>query len=35
MKLSGLDDFILENLSKDIVYAGYSAAVCILSPTLK
>lgn len=36
MKLSGFDELFLE-LSKrdDFVYAGYSAGVCVLCPTLK
>lgn len=35
MKLSGFDGVIKELMTKDIVYGGYSAAVCVLSPTLK
>lgn len=35
MKLSGLDEIIKEFLDRDKVYAGYSAAVCVLSSTLK
>lgn len=36
MKYSGFDDLIKEKLSdKDFVYAGYSAGVCVLAPTLK
>lgn len=35
MKLSWFDKFILANLNSDKVYAWYSAAVCVLSPTLK
>jgi len=35
MYLSGLDKFIQESLATDLVYAGYSAGVCILSPTLQ
>jgi len=34
MKLSGFDKFIRELLDKNIVYGGYSAAVCVLSPKL-
>ena len=36
MKLSGLDNILMNNeVSKNFVYAGYSAAGCVLSPTLK
>ncbi len=35
MKLSGFDEILKELVSTDKVYAGYSAAVCVLSPTLK
>jgi len=35
MKLSGFDETLKELVSCDKVYAGYSAAVCVLSPTLK
>jgi len=36
MKLSGLDELVLEmDKRDDFVYAGYSAAVCVLTPTLK
>jgi len=35
MKLSGLDDLILEMKDRnDFVYVGYSAAICVLTPTL-
>ncbi len=35
MSLSGFD-YILKNLThKNIIYGGYSAGVCVLSPTLK
>ena len=30
MKLSGFDKYILSNLHKDFLYAGYSAAICVL-----
>lgn len=35
MYLSGFDKFIQESLKTDLIYAGYSAAVCVLSPTLR
>jgi len=35
MYLSGLDKIIKKFLATDKVYAGYSAAVCVLSPTLR
>lgn len=35
MKLSGFDEALKSLLDEDIVYGGYSAAVCVLSPTLK
>jgi len=35
MKLSGFDETLKEFVKSDKVYAGYSAAVCVLSPTLK
>lgn len=36
MKESGLDEIIVENMHTDnFVYAGYSAGICVLSPTLK
>jgi dipeptidase E len=35
MKLSGFDEVIKDLLDKDIVFGGYSASVCVLSPTLK
>lgn len=37
MKLSGFDEIIKKffNEKKDIVYAGYSAGVCVIGPTLK
>jgi len=35
MRLSGFDKSLESLLNKDIIYAGYSAAVCVLSPTLK
>lgn len=34
MKLSGFDLILAELKDEDIVYGGYSAAVCVLSPTL-
>lgn len=33
--LSGFDTWIAENMNTDFVYAGYSAACCILTPSLK
>ena len=30
MKLSGFDTYILSNFQKDFLYAGYSAAICVL-----
>lgn len=36
MKYSGFDELINERLSdKDFVYAGYSAGICVLAPTLR
>src|SRR5258708_1247122 len=36
MKLSGLDELILENAQRnDFLYMGYSAGVCVLTPSLK
>lgn len=35
MKLSGFDEILKEFVDEENVYAGYSAAVCVLSPTLK
>lgn len=35
MKLSGLDDILKELLNTDFLYAGYSAAGCVLAPDLK
>ena len=35
MKESGLDTWLLERTPTDLLYAGYSAGVCVLSPTLK
>ena len=36
MKLSGFDTWLLDQRkNKDLVYAGYSAGVCVLSPSLK
>lgn len=36
MDQSGLDRYLLENRSdEDFVYAGYSAGVCVLAPTLR
>src|SRR3989344_8249113 len=36
MKLSGLDEILKESRnSKDFLYAGYSAAGCVLAPSLK
>jgi len=34
MKLSGFDDLLLEKISSDFTYAGFSAAGCVLAPTL-
>ena len=35
MKLSGFDKYIQENYKRDnIMYAGYSAGICVLSPSL-
>lgn len=34
MKLSGFDDILLQ-MDSDFIYAGYSAAGCVLSPSLK
>ena len=36
MRQSGLDRFLLDNReNKEFVYAGYSAACCVLAPTLR
>ncbi len=36
MKLSGFDDVLLKlNSRKDFLYAGYSAGVCVLAPSLE
>jgi dipeptidase E len=36
MKLSGLDDLLIQmKENKDFLFSGYSAAGCVLSPTLK
>lgn len=35
MNLSGFDEILKELVNTNKVYAGYSAAVCVLSPTLK
>lgn len=35
MKLSGFDEILKSFKETDVVYGGYSAAVCVLSPTLK
>lgn len=35
MKLSGLDEILKDFLNTNFLYAGYSAAGCILSPNLK
>lgn len=35
MKLSGLDEILKELRETDFVYAGYSAAGCVLAPSLK
>ncbi len=35
MRLSGFDEILIDFLSTNKVYAGYSAAVCVLSPTLR
>lgn len=34
MQLSGFDEILKDLVSSNKVYAGYSAAVCVLSPTL-
>lgn len=34
MRLSGFDDTLRDLTSKDIVYGGYSAGICVLSKTL-
>jgi dipeptidase E len=35
MRLSGFDEILKEFVGANKVYGGYSAAVCVLSPTLK
>lgn len=35
MKLSGLDEILQEIKNTDFLYAGYSAAGCVLAPSLK
>lgn len=35
MKLSGLDEILKELLNTEFLYAGYSAAGCVLAPELK
>ena len=36
MNQSGLDRYLIENRNNDdVVYAGYSAGVCVLAPTLR
>lgn len=36
MKFSGIDDwFVKQKNNQELVYAGYSAGVCVLSPSLK
>jgi dipeptidase E len=35
MRLSGFDEIFKKLVSKNILYGGYSAGVCVLSPTLK
>jgi dipeptidase E len=35
MKLSGLDEILKELRNSDFLYAGYSAAGCVLAPSLK
>ena len=36
MNQSGFDEFLIENRNSDtLVYAGYSAGVCVLAPTLR
>ncbi len=36
MKFSGMDNILIENnLKADFVYAGYSAGICVLSPSLR
>lgn len=35
MRLSGFDKILKDLINTDKIYAGYSAAVCVLSPTLK
>jgi dipeptidase E len=34
MQQSGFDEFLLSSLASDLVYGGYSAGVCVLSPFL-
>lgn len=34
MLLSGFDQFLTSSLGSDFVYGGYSAGVCVLSPSL-
>ena len=35
MRLSGFDNYIIKNLNNDFVYAGFSAAICILYKDMK
>lgn len=35
MKLSGLDNILLNMKDNDFIYAGYSAGCCVLSPSLE
>jgi dipeptidase E len=35
MKLSGLDKLLVDSKERDFLYAGYSAGVCILAPSLE
>lgn len=35
MRLSGFDEILKDLMDKEVVYGGYSASVCVLSPTLK
>ena len=35
MKLSGFDDLITSMERKDFLYAGYSAGICVLAPSLR
>jgi dipeptidase E len=35
MKLSGFDEILIGSRKRDLLYAGYSAGCCVLSPDLK